>query len=89
LGLEMAGGIAGLVLVGWWVDRHFGTGPWGILTGALVGLVGGMTYLVREGLSAARAGSPRSAGGDGDPARHGSSKSGSPRADAPPRDEPR
>jgi F0F1-type ATP synthase assembly protein I len=62
LGMEMAGAVGGLMLVGWWVDRHWGTGPWGILAGALVGLVGGMTYLVREALSAARA----SARGDAD-----------------------
>lgn len=70
LGVEMAGAVGGLVLVGWWVDRHWGTGPWGILIGALVGLVGGMTYLVREALGAARD-STRDAEDSRDTSRHG------------------
>jgi len=54
VGLELAGAIAGLALVGYWVDRHFGTKPWGILIGVAIGLVGGLYNLVKESLAAVR-----------------------------------
>lgn len=54
VGLELAGAIAGLSLVGYWIDRRFGTSPWGILSGVAIGLVGGLYNLVRESLNAVR-----------------------------------
>jgi ATP synthase protein I len=54
VGLELAGATAGLALVGYWIDRHYGTSPWGILGGVIVGLVGGLYNLVRESLQAVR-----------------------------------
>lgn len=54
IGIELAAAVLGFSLLGWWVDRHFGTHPWGALGGALLGLVGGMYNLVRESLWAAR-----------------------------------
>jgi F0F1-type ATP synthase assembly protein I len=54
LGLELAASVAGLVALGWWVDRRFGTEPWGVLAGALVGMTAGMYNLVRRALEAAR-----------------------------------
>jgi F0F1-type ATP synthase assembly protein I len=54
VGLELAGAIGGLALVGYWIDRHYGTNPWGILGGVIIGLVGGLYNLVRESLAAVR-----------------------------------
>ena len=54
VGLELAGAIAGLALIGYWVDGRFGTGPWGIVVGVFIGLVGGLYNLVRESLAAVR-----------------------------------
>jgi len=54
VGLELAGAIAVLAYVGSWVDRRFGTQPWGILGGVVLGLVGGLYNLVRESLDALR-----------------------------------
>jgi F0F1-type ATP synthase assembly protein I len=54
VGLELAGATAGLALVGYWIDGRFGTQPWGILGGVVIGLVGGLYNLVRESLEAAR-----------------------------------
>ena len=54
IGLELAGATAGLALVGYWIDRRFGTQPWGILGGVVIGIVGGLFNLVRESLEAAR-----------------------------------
>jgi F0F1-type ATP synthase assembly protein I len=54
IGLELAGVIAGLALLGYWIDRRFLTQPWGILGGVVLGLVGGLYNLVRESLAASR-----------------------------------
>ena len=54
IGLELAGAIGGFTLVGYWIDRHFATGPWGIVGGVVLGLVGGLYNLVRESLAAFR-----------------------------------
>ena len=52
IGLELAGATAGLALLGYWIDGHFGTRPWGIIGGVIIGLVGGLYNLVRESLNA-------------------------------------
>ena len=56
IGLELAGATAGLALLGYWIDGRFGTSPWGILVGVVIGLVGGLYNLVRESLEAVREG---------------------------------
>jgi len=54
VGLELAGATAGLALVGYWIDSKFGTGPWGIIGGFFIGIVGGLYNLVKQSLAAAR-----------------------------------
>ena len=54
VGLELAGATAGLAFVGYWIDGRFGTQPWGILGGVVIGLAGGLYNLVRESLLASR-----------------------------------
>ena len=54
IGLELAGVIGGMALVGYWIDRRFTTQPWGMLGGVVIGLVGGLYNLVRESLEASR-----------------------------------
>ncbi|MDY7091847.1 MAG: AtpZ/AtpI family protein [Acidobacteriota bacterium] len=54
LGIEFAAAVAGLTLVGYWVDHHFGSSPWGVLIGAAIGIIGGMRNMIREALSANR-----------------------------------
>ena len=71
LGIEFAAAVAGLTLVGYWVDRHFGSSPWGVLTGAAIGLIGGTYNMIREALSAGRrsppGGRPETAGPGDEP----------------------
>lgn len=50
LGLEFGAGIAGCVLLGYWVDRTFGTANKGVVIGAIVGCVGGMYHLVTRAM---------------------------------------
>lgn len=55
VGLELAAAVGGFSLLGYWIDRHYGTSPWGLLVGALLGLVGGFYNLVKAALATARA----------------------------------
>lgn len=66
IGFELVAAVGGFILVGYWWDRHFGTGPWGIVVGAVLGLVGGMYNLIRKSLVASReaAGGPKITDGD-------------------------
>jgi F0F1-type ATP synthase assembly protein I len=41
-GMEMAAPIA----LGAWLDYMFGWSPWAVVTGALLGAIGGMTHLI-------------------------------------------
>jgi F0F1-type ATP synthase assembly protein I len=54
IGFELAAAVAGFTLVGYWVDRHYRTYPWGVLIGLALGLVGGMYNLIRDSLAASR-----------------------------------
>jgi F0F1-type ATP synthase assembly protein I len=56
IGLELAGATAGLALLGYWIDNRYATGPWGILGGVIIGIVGGLYNMVRESLDAVREG---------------------------------
>ena len=54
VGLELAGAVAGFALVGYWIDLHYGTNPWGVVVGVILGIVGGLYNFVREALQATR-----------------------------------
>ena len=53
-GLELAASVAGFALVGLWIDRHYDTNPWGLVSGLILGMVGGLYNLVKQSLQAAR-----------------------------------
>lgn len=48
LGMELAGAVIGMGLLGWGVDYFFGTEPWGLTIGAVVGLLGGGYNFVKR-----------------------------------------
>jgi hypothetical protein len=66
LGFELVCAVAGFVLVGIWIDRHYSSGPWGTLTCLFLGLIGGFYNLIR--------GASRMAGGPGPGAVRGASR---------------
>ncbi len=54
IGFELVGAVVGFTLAGWWVDRRWGTDPWGLLAGIGLGLIGGMYNLIRQSLLASK-----------------------------------
>ncbi|NLE30027.1 MAG: AtpZ/AtpI family protein [Phycisphaerae bacterium] len=48
LGFELAGAVAIFCLIGYFVDQRWGTSPIGLITGAIIGIVGGMYLLIKE-----------------------------------------
>ena len=47
LGFDFVCAVAGFVLVGIWIDRHYSSGPWGTLICLCLGLIGGFYNLIR------------------------------------------
>ncbi|MBK8915722.1 MAG: AtpZ/AtpI family protein [Phycisphaerales bacterium] len=58
LGVEFAAGIVVFVLVGYWIDSKLDSAPIGVVTGALLGCVGGMYNLIRSSIRLSRTMSP-------------------------------
>ena len=56
-GIDVAASVLGFTLLGLWLDRHCGWTPWATISGALIGILGGLYNLVRSELKAARAAS--------------------------------
>ena len=54
LGMELAAAVIGATLLGFWIDRKLESEPWGVVIGALVGIVGGLYNFVRQASRAAR-----------------------------------
>jgi F0F1-type ATP synthase assembly protein I len=54
MGFELAGGIIGFVLVGYWIDYSFGTAPKGAIGGAVLGCIGGFYNFIRQAIAAGR-----------------------------------
>jgi len=52
IGFELVAAVAGFTLIGYGWDRFYGTAHWGVLIGALLGLIGGMYNLIRQSLNA-------------------------------------
>lgn len=48
VGLQFAGAILLFLFLGRWLDERLGTEPWLLLTGVLVGAVGGFISLYRQ-----------------------------------------
>ncbi len=52
MGVEFAAAVAGFGLVGYWIDNRYSTGPWALLIGVGLGLVGGTYNLIRASMAA-------------------------------------
>jgi F0F1-type ATP synthase assembly protein I len=54
VGIEFAAAIVGFTLVGYWIDRQFGSAPWGLVAGLVLGFVGGFYNLVKQAIRATK-----------------------------------
>jgi F0F1-type ATP synthase assembly protein I len=55
---QLAASTALGALLGWWLDNRFGTTPWLLLAGALLGVSAGMYAFIRAALAMNRGGPP-------------------------------
>ena len=60
-GFDLAIVVGGFTAIGWWLDRKYGWAPWGVLVGAILGIVGGLTNFLREARGLMRSTLPRGA----------------------------
>ena len=54
IGLELAGAVAVFTLIGYWIDGRYGSQPWGMIAGLVLGFTGGLYNLVKASLRAER-----------------------------------
>jgi F0F1-type ATP synthase assembly protein I len=54
IGFDLTAAVGVGALLGWWIDRRFETGPWGVLICSTIGIVGGLLNFVRAAQAAAR-----------------------------------
>ena len=54
VGIELAATVGVACLLGYWIDRHFQTWPWGLVSCAALGIVGGLYNLIRPALEEMR-----------------------------------
>lgn len=47
IGFELAGAVLVLMLIGYGIDHWLGTDPWGLVSGAIIGLAGGLYNLIK------------------------------------------
>jgi len=50
-GVELAAAVAGMCLIGYWVDLGLDSSPWGLLICAVLGIVGGLYNMIRKSLT--------------------------------------
>ena len=54
MGTEFLASFGVFVALGWWAGMHFDWNPWATLVGAVLGFIGAMYNLIREGLKMSR-----------------------------------
>jgi ATP synthase protein I len=55
LAIEMVAAVGVCVFIGWWIDRWFGTAPWGLVGFILLGIATAMWSAIRTGMAMQRA----------------------------------
>lgn len=67
LGMEFVAAFGVFALIGYWVDAHWDSSPWGLIGGAALGLIGGMYNLIRRSAEAFKQPTPPDQGSDDSP----------------------
>lgn len=58
IGLEILASILGMGLIGWWLDGKTGSSPWLMVTGLILGIVGGLYNAIKQVLNIDKGGWP-------------------------------
>lgn len=66
IGFEFFAVVAGLVLLGTWIDRYYDTSPRGVLICAILGIVGGLYNLIHSALKTMKSFDPPGSAGGSD-----------------------
>src|SRR5687768_10625298 len=64
LGMQLAAAMTAFGALGWWLDGKWATEPWLLVTGVMLGAVGGMISVIRTSLRANRKSDVESANPD-------------------------
>jgi F0F1-type ATP synthase assembly protein I len=54
IGFDLAAAVGVGALLGWWIDRRYETGPWGVMICSTIGIVGGLLNFIRAAQAASR-----------------------------------
>lgn len=54
LGIQLAAAMVVFGGIGWWLDERWGTTPWLLVAGVLLGAVGGMISIIRTTIRSGR-----------------------------------
>jgi F0F1-type ATP synthase assembly protein I len=54
LGIQLAAAMVAFGALGWWLDGKFGTTPWLLIVGIMLGATGGMIHLIRTAISSGK-----------------------------------
>lgn len=49
-GLELVGILLVCIAIGYWIDHEAGSEPWGVLIGAVIGIVGGLFRFIWDAM---------------------------------------
>lgn len=50
MGFQLAAAMAAFGAAGWWADSEFGTAPWLLVVGVVLGATGGLISMIRTSL---------------------------------------
>lgn len=54
MGITLAASMCAFGALGWWLDGRFGTTPWLLAAGAIIGATGGMISVIRTAVASGR-----------------------------------
>ena len=54
MGFDFFAALAVFGLIGYAIESYYGCAPWGVLTGVILGSIGGLYNLIRQGLKMTR-----------------------------------
>lgn len=54
MGFQLAAAMTAFGALGWWLDTRFGTTPWLLAAGAILGATGGMIAVIRTAVAAGK-----------------------------------